>query len=68
MRGKDRLVFYDPDVMASLPKALYFMDPAVEFGKNIFVGLHESIGLPWWGVLGIACFITRTTLLPLIYL
>lgn len=54
--------------MATLPKALDRLDPAVEFGKNIFVGIHEYIGIPWWGVLGLACIMTRTTLLPLIYL
>lgn len=31
----DRLMFFDPDIMASLPRPLQFFDPVVEFGKVI---------------------------------
>lgn len=30
---KDRIMFFDPDIMASLPQPLMFFDPVVEAGK-----------------------------------
>ena len=61
-------MFFDPDMMATLPVLLDRFDPAVEAGKDALVTLHDFVGVPWWGVLGMACLMARTTLLPLIYL
>lgn len=54
--------------MATLPGPLERLDPLVEVGKDALLWLNSSMGIPWWGVLGITCFMARTTLLPLIYL
>lgn len=63
----DRLIFFDPDIMASLPHQLRFFDPVVEFGKDVLVNIHEVFSVPWYGVLGLACIFARSSLLPLIY-
>ena len=64
---KDRFVFFDPDVMASLPWFLESFEPVVAFGSNVLLKLH-SYDIPWVGVLGLTCIFSRCTLLPLIYL
>lgn len=59
---------FDPETLATLPKIFERLDPVVETGKDILVGMHDYLGIPWWGVLGVACLTVRTTLIPLIYL
>ncbi|CAD8189236.1 unnamed protein product [Paramecium pentaurelia] len=63
----DRLIFFDPDIMASLPGPLQVFDPVVDFGSGILTYLHDC-HIPWVGVLSLTCIIARSTLLPLIYL
>lgn len=53
--------------MATLPKPLERFDPAVELGKDALVAFNDFSGIPWWGILGFACIVARTSLLPLIY-
>ena len=60
-------MFFDPDMMATLPRPLERLDPMVEFGKDCLVFLND-LGIPWIGVLGVTCFVVRTSLFPLIFL
>lgn len=64
---QDRFIHFDPDIMASLPESLEFLDPVVDLGRDFLAGMHD-LGLPWVGVLGMTCLIGRMTLMPLIYL
>ena len=66
-KEEDRLIQYDPDILATLPRILEPLDPLVEATKDVLVGLHNTIGVPWWAVLGVACLVTRTSLLPILY-
>lgn len=53
--------------MATLPGPLQVFDPFVDFGSGFLQQLHD-LGLPWVGVLAATCLLSRSTLLPLIYL
>jgi len=64
----DRLMFFDPDFMATLPAFLEPLDPIVEAAKDTLVSIHDYTGLPWWAVICGTCITARLTLMPLIYL
>ncbi|KAL4512620.1 hypothetical protein ABPG72_020457 [Tetrahymena utriculariae] len=62
----DRIMFFDPDIMANLPGPLQKFDPIVEAGKDMLVYFHD-LGLPWWSVISVACILLRSSIMPLIY-
>jgi len=64
----DRLMFFDPDFMATLPYILEPLDPVVEAAKDFIVRIHEFTGLDWWAVICLTCVMARLSLMPLIYL
>jgi len=44
-------VNFDPDIMASLPFFLRFLDPFVEFNKNSMLALQACTGMPWYSLI-----------------
>ena len=58
---------FDPDIMATVPKFLEFIDPWVEYNKDFLLEFQAMTGIPWAGVIFIASMIMRSMLLPVFY-
>ena len=38
---------FDPDMMATVPSFLIWIDPWVEYNKDFLMDFQEMTGLPW---------------------
>lgn len=64
----DRLMYFDPDFLATLPRPLRFYEPVVEYTKDIIVTFQEATGVPWVIVIPMASLVIRTLILPVFYI